>query len=206
MRTSIFLAAAGSLLPALLSAGALTNLSFISNGGSFANDTLLVGTTVAGTSPLAFTNTASLAEPFLNAADSTISLGYGTYYAIAFLTTGAHVGTGTISFLLDGATPFSQTVTFPNPALASGNFASFALPGGDTVTISATGLSADRIRIGTNGAGLTPGGGADAFYRFSYTEFTGGGGGSPVPEPGTAVLLLGGALAMFIRRRHLARS
>ena len=143
MRTLTFLAAAGSLLPTLLSAGTLTNLSFISNGGNFANDTLLVGITVTNTSPLAFTNTASLAEPFLNATDSTISLGYGTYYAVAFLTTGAHVGSGTISFLLDGVTPFSQTVTFPNPALASGNFASFALPGGDSVTISATGLSAD---------------------------------------------------------------
>jgi hypothetical protein len=205
MKTLTILVALGLWLPANLPGGTITNISFVSNGGNFANDTLLIGLTVTNTSPLAFTNTAGLSQPFLNAADSTISLGYGTYYAIAFLTTGSHRGAGTVSFVLDGATTFSQTVTFPDPALVSGNFATFALPGGDTVTISATGLSADRIRIGTNGAGLAPGGGPDAFYLFSYSQAPGGDGGA-VPEPGTAMLLIVSAwfltAARTFRKRH----
>ena len=172
-------------------AGLLTNLSFVSNGGSFVNNTIVDGTT----SPLAFTATTNLAQPFLNAANSTVSLSYGSYYAISFLGFGAHVGAGTVSFLLDGTTPFSQAVTFPNPAAASGNFATFALPGGDSVTISATGLAEDRIRIVADGGGLFPDQTNDAFYQFNYTA-----GSSAVPEPATAVLFGFGAVILVLRR------
>ncbi|MFS8086517.1 MAG: hypothetical protein ACMG6H_12865 [Acidobacteriota bacterium] len=105
----------------------------------------------------------------MNASDSTITLGYGSYYAIAFRAFGSHIGAGTVSFLLNGVTPFSQNVTFPDPTAASGAFATFALPGGDSVTISATGLSADRIQIVADGGGLSPDGTLDAFYAFTFT-------------------------------------
>ena len=172
-------------------AGVLTNLSFTSNGESFVNNTIVDGTT----SPLAFTLTTNLAQPFLNAADSTVSLNYGSYYAISFLEFGAHVGSGTVSFLLDGTSMFSLEVTFPDPALPSGNFATFALPGGDLVTVSATGLAADRIRIAADGGGLASDEFEDAFYQFNYTA-----GSSAVPEPATAVLFGFGAAILVLRR------
>jgi formylglycine-generating enzyme required for sulfatase activity len=146
-------------------AGTLTSISFTSNGGQYINDTI-----VNGTSPLAFTATNNLAQPFLNAADSTVTLNYGTYYAISFLGFGAMTGPGTVSFLLDGVTTETQDVVFPDPALASGTFASFVLPNGDMVTISATGLAADRIQISGDGGGLSGDGTPDAFYLFSYTR------------------------------------
>ena len=146
-------------------AGTLTSISFTSNGGAYINDTI-----VNGTSPLGFTATNDLAQPFLNAADSTVTLNYGTYYAISFLGFGAMTGPGTVSFLLDGVTTETQDVVFPDPALASGTFASFVLPNGDMVTISATGLAADRIQISADGGGLSGDGTPDAFYLFSYTR------------------------------------
>ncbi len=180
-----------------LSAGTISGISFTSNGGSFINNTI-----VDGTSPLAFTANTGLAQPFLNSADSTITLGYGSYYAIAFLGFGEHIGAGTISFTLDGVGLFSQSVTFPNPASASAVFASFALPGGDAVTVSATGLSADRISIAADGSGLLAGGGPDAFYQFAFTQRQ----GSSVPEPATGVLLVGGFATMLaVRRRRTTR-
>jgi len=145
------------------SAGALSNITWRSNQGTYINDTVVNGTT----SPLAFTATNDLAQPFLNASDSTITLSYGNYYAITFRSFGAHIGAGTVSFALDGVV-YSQEVVFPDPASASGVFARFALPGGDTVTVSATGLSADRIRVIADGPGLAGDGTPDAFYQFSY--------------------------------------
>jgi hypothetical protein len=176
-------------------AGTLTDISFTSNSGSFINDTI-----INFTSPLAFTAATGLNQPFLNAVDSTISLGYGTYYAISFLGFGAHQGPGTVSFLLDGA-PFSQAVTFPNPGAASGVFASFALPGGDSVTISATGLSADRIRIVANGGGLVGDQTPDAFYLFAYSDAR----QSVIPVPAAGWLLASGLAFMGLSRRLGAR-
>lgn len=165
-------------------AGTLTDISFKSNGLSFINDTIVEG----ATSPLAFTADSGLNQPFLNAPNSTISLGYGSYYAIAFLGFGSHVGAGQVSFRVDGGSLITQAVTFPNPGSASSAFASFALPGGDTVTIAATGLSNDRIRIVADGAGLQTDGVADAYYAFNYA--------SAVPEGGTASMLVGGLAVM----------
>ena len=54
-------------------AGVLTNIAFTSNGGNFINDTILGN----GTSPLAFTAVGATNNPFLNNADSTISLNFG---------------------------------------------------------------------------------------------------------------------------------
>jgi hypothetical protein len=73
-------------------------------------------------------------------------------------------------------------------------FANFLLPGGDTVTIAATGLSADRIRIVADGAGLIGDGTADAFYAFNYV--------SAVPESGTSAILAAGLglLALMFKR------
>ena len=179
-----------------VSAATISDISFTSNFGVYINDTI-----VNGTSPLAFTADTGLAQPFLNAADSTITLGNGDYYAIAFLGVYEQVGPGTISFMLNGVDLYSQIVTFPDPTFASGVFASFALPGGDFVTVSATGLSADRIRVLADGSGLGPDGAPDAFYQFNF--FTQG---SDVPEPATGVLLVAGlATALAVRRRHLAR-
>ena len=173
-------------------AGTLTEISFKSNGLSFINNTIVDG----NTSPLGFTAATGLSQPFLNAGNSTVSLGFGSYYAIAFLGFGQHVGTGLVSFLLDGV-PFTQAVTFPNPAAASGVFASFALPGGETVTVAATGLAADRIRIVADGAGLFGDGATDAFYAFNYV--------SAVPESGTAAMLAGGLalLGLVLKRRRV---
>lgn len=182
---------------ALAPAGAvtLTDISFTSNGGAFINDTI-----VNGTSPLAFTATTNLSQPFLNAADSTLSLGYGNYYAIAFLGFGQHQGPGIISFRVDGgAVPVAQSVTFPDPSMSSGVFANFALPGGDSVTVAATGLSADRIRIVADGGGLQADGTADAFYAFNYTS-----GVSAVPEPVTTMMFASGlaVLGLLSKRRR----
>jgi MYXO-CTERM domain-containing protein len=141
-----------------------------------------------------------LAQPFLNAADSTLTLNYGSYYAIAFLGFGQHIGAGSISFLLNGVTPYSQDVTFPDPRFASPVFASFALPGGDEVEVSATGLSADRIRIVADGGGLFTDGTPDAFYLFNFTS-----GDQQTPEPATGVLVAGGLLAAWAVRRRLPR-
>lgn len=112
---------------------------------------------------MAFTATNDLAQPFLNAPDATIALPYGSYYAISFRSYGAHAGAGTVSFVVDEVTTYSQNVTFPDPTVASDEFAHFTLPGGDTVTISATGLAADRIRVVADGPGLFPDGTPDAF-------------------------------------------
>jgi len=146
-----------------VSAGAISDIAWTSNNGSYINDTIVNGST----SPLAFTTTSDLAQPFLNASDSTVTLSYGSYYAISFRDFGAHVGVGTVSFVLDGVV-YSKNVVFPNPTTVSGVFANFALPGGDTVTVSATGLSADRIRIAADGPGLAGDGTPDAFYQFNY--------------------------------------
>jgi hypothetical protein len=157
------LCAVSSTVPGF--AGTLTRITWASHNGTYINDTIVNGTT----SPLAFTATNNLAQSFLNAADSTISLTYGSYYAISFRTYGSHTGAGTVSFVLDGVTTYSQDVTFPDPTVASDVFASFTLPGGDTVTISGTGLAADRIRVVADGAGLIADGTPDAFYLFNYT-------------------------------------
>jgi len=150
----------------LVSAGTISRIIWTSRGGTYINDTIVNATT----SPLAFTATNDLAQPFLNAPDSTLTLNYGSYYAIAFRGYGAHIGAGTVSFLLDGVTGYSQNVTFPDPTSASGVFARFELPGGDTVTISATGRSADLIRVVADGPGLAGDGEPDAFYQFNYSR------------------------------------
>ena len=178
------------------SAGTLTDLSFISNGGSYVNNTIVDGTT----SPLAFIASGSTSNPFLNNPDSTIALGYGDYYAIAFLGFGQHVGAGTISFTLDGITPFSQNVTFPANSPGGVQFASFNLGNGDTVTVTTTGLSADRLSIIADAGGLQPDGTADAFYLFSYTQASG------VPEPGTFSLMAAGIMAALAFRSPRVRS
>lgn len=178
------------------SAGTLTDISFKSNGLSYINNTL-VGD---GTSPLAFTAATGLDAPFLNASDSTISLGYGTYYAIAFLGFGQHIGAGQISFFsATESLSYSLNVTFPDPASASGVFATFNLAGGDTVTIAATGLKNDRISIIADGGGLTPDGTPDAFYTFKYTNAS----VSAVPEPASGAMLAGGlAMVGFMLQRR----
>ena len=160
------LAALWAAMAVPVSAGTLTRISWKSHSDTYVNNTIVDGTT----SPLAFTATNDLAQPFLNAADSTVALSYGSYYAISFHSYGAHTGPGTVSFLLDGVTEYSQSVTFPDPTLASGVFASFTLPGGDTVTISATALAADRIRVVADGPGLAGDGVVDAFYQFNYSR------------------------------------
>ncbi len=148
-----------------VSAATISRIIWTSHSGTYINDTIVNGTT----SPLAFTATNDLAQPFLNATDSTITLNYGNYYAIAFRAYGAHTGSGTISFLLDGVTEYSQNVIFPDPTLPSTTIAAFPLPGGDNLTISATGFAADRIRIVADGGGLAGDGVPDAFYKFDYT-------------------------------------
>lgn len=188
-----FVLLASAVLP--VCAGTLTNISFVSNNGSFVNDTIVEG----GTSPLAFTNTLNTNQPFLNNGDSTVSLSFGDYYAISFLGFGQHLGSGTVSFLLDGS-PFSQNVTFPANSPGGVNFAFFNLPGGETVSISTTGLSADRIRIVADGGGLTPDGTNDAFYLFTYSNDQ-----SAVPEPASFLLAGAGIAAVIgLRSRRLA--
>ena len=78
--------------------GRLINIVFISNisngmtfwDGAYINDTIAEGFT----SPLAFTATGGLSQPFLNNSDSTIALPYGTYFAISFRAFGAMTGPG----------------------------------------------------------------------------------------------------------------
>ena len=184
----------GGLLAAMaistLSAGVITEALFSSNGGSFINDTIADGVTA----PLGFTNTGGTADAFLNNANSTITgLAYGSYYAITFLGFGQHIGTGTFSVRHDGVL-FSTAVTFPSDLTCCTQFASLSLPGGDSVTLATTDLSADRIAIIADGAGLTPGGAADAFYLFTFTQ------GAAVPEPGSAVLLATAVFALGFAR------
>lgn len=164
-------------------AATLTDISFISNNSSFVNDTIL-----NFASPLAFTTTMGLDQPFLNDSNSTISLGYGEYYAITFLGFGSHVGNGQVSFRVDGGPLITENVVFPDPTLSDIVFANILLPGGDTVTISTTGLSADRIRILADGGGLQADGTLDAFYRFTY-----------IPEPSVCSFL---PLAMLLAARR----
>ena len=59
-------------------------------------------------------------------------------------------------------------MTFPDPTAASGIFASFSLPGGDSVTLAATGLGGSDFGQFRIGGGLAPDGTPDAFYLFTY--------------------------------------
>ena len=164
----------------------LTDLSFISNGGSFINNTI-----VDSASPIGFT-AVGLGQPFLNNSDSTISLTFGSYYAYSFLGFGQHVGGGTISGNFDG-TPFSQAVTFPSDPTTVANFCSITFSTGDTLTIGTTNFLADRIRIVADGGGLVGDGNNDVIYSFNFAA---------VPEPSATALLLGSvALTAAIRRR-----
>jgi hypothetical protein len=186
-----------SLLALPVSAATISDISFTSNSGNFINDTIL-----NGTSPLAFTATTDLAQPFLNSpVDSTVTLDYGSYYAISFLGFGEMLGDGTISFLLNGVTPFSQDVTFPDPTAAGPAFATFALPGNDSVTVSTTGLSADRIQIADDANGLNPDGTPDAFYLFNFTS----GSGSATPEPASLAMFGAGLGVIFALRRRTSK-
>lgn len=184
------------LATALAKAGTITNVVFSSNGGGYVNDTVVDGSTA----PLGFTATADLAQPFLNNPDSTIALGYGTYYAITFYGFGQHSGDGTIEVDWNGI-PFTQAVTFPPDSPGGVTFASFALPGGDSVQISTTGLLADRISIAADGAGLVGNGNPDVFSLFQFTQGT----GTETPEPTTLLLLVCGLGVMADGRRRAAR-
>jgi hypothetical protein len=153
-----------------------------------------------------FIATNDLAQPFLNATDSTITLNYGSYYAISFRGYGSHIGAGTISFLLDGVTQYSKNLTFPDPTVASGVFAKFDLPGGDTLTVSATGLAADRIRIVADGPGLLEDGVLDAFYQFNYSRVS-----QPIlmivpANPGQATIAWTPATPGFVLQESLSPS
>ena len=180
------LVAAGAALP--VCAGTLTDLAFVSNSGAFINNTI-----VDGTSPLAFTQPA-LGAAFLNAADSSIALGYGDYFAYAFAGFGQHVGSGSLSGKRDGV-GFSTTVTFPGNLGLVGTFLTYNFGDGETISVGTTGLNADRIRIVADGGGLLPEGTTDGVYSFSYA--------AAVPEPGTLALLLTGlGVAGLLRRRR----
>ena len=183
-----------ALAPA--SAAVLTNLSFTSNGGSFINDTI-----VNGTSPLAFTANTGANQPFLNASDSTLSLSYGSYYALAFAGFGAHVGEGQVAFLADGVS-FSQNVVFPDPSVPGVLFDSVVLPNGDSINISTAGILADRITIAADGGGLQPGGTRDGFYSFNYTRAAGDPTPGQVPEPATLSLVGAAIFSMVALRRR----
>ena len=180
-----------------LPAATINNIKFFTPANGYTNDTI-----VNGTSPLAFTGNANFAQPFLNASDSTITLNYGSYYAIAFLGVGQLQGAGTISFLLNNTTLNFANVTFPNPSVAGPIFASFSLPGGDGVTVAPTGLFADRIRISGDGSGLFTDGTADAFYAFNFTSGT----ASSTPEPATFALFGTGVAAILAVRRRTKKS
>ena len=198
MRTfTLFLLVAISALPGF--ASTLSDIRWTSNRSQYVNDTIFD----SFSSPLGVTSTSSLNETFLNNSDSTVSLTYGSYYFIAFRSFGAHVGAGSVALLENGTTPYSQSVTFPDPTQPSGNFSNFTLTGGDTVTISATGLSADRIRIVADGGGLSGDGTPDAFYLLQYTS----GSASATPEPASIALAATGlALFYVLRSRRPVRS
>jgi PEP-CTERM motif len=178
-------------------AGEITNITFVSNFGNFANDTINGNRS----SPLGITLAGATDNPFLNNADSTVSLGFGDYFAIAFQGFGQHLGDGVVSFLLDG-TLFTQNVVFPDNSSGGVSFATFNLSGGDTVQLTTTGLSADRIRIVADGAGLQADNAPDAFYRFSYID------GTPnnnVPEPASLSIAAIGLAALVLGRRTQRR-
>jgi hypothetical protein len=190
----------GSLLLALsalpAAADTISDISFMSNGGSFINDTI-----INGTSPLGVTATTDLAQPFLNSPDdSNVNLGFGSYYLIAFSGQFQMIGPGTVSFMLSGVTdPFTQEVTFPDPTLPSAAFASFALPGNESLTIAATGLSADRIAVVADAGGLSPDGAPDAYYLLTFSNVP----LSAAPEPATLALFGAGlGIICALRRRH----
>ena len=163
------------------SASTLTDLAFTSNGGAYINDTIVDG----NTSPLAFTAPV-LGAPFLNNADSTLSLGFGSYFAYTFLGFGQHIGAGTISGKDDGVA-FSAAVVFPSNTTTPGNFFTYTFGNGEAIQVGVTGLSADRIRIVADGGGLTGDGTPDVAYSFVYAPNM-----SAVPEPGTWALMIGG--------------
>jgi len=188
--TSVFLSS-----PAL--AATLTNFTLIPQGVAFTRDTVAN----SGWSPIGFTLTGSTSNPFLNNADKSVSLGYGSYYMTVFGGVFATpVGPGyTFRFLLDNTTTYSQVVTLPDNLTAGQIFGSFALPDGDTVQLSTTGLFADRVRNSADGAGLAPDGNDDPLWLLTYTS--GSTDNSAVPEPSSIALGLCG-LAVIAWRRH----
>ena len=177
---------AGSVMA---TAGTLTDLAFTSNGGSYINDTI-----VNGTSPLGFTGTSSLSDPFLNNPDSTITLSLGSYYAWAFVGFGQHIGAGTISGMHNGVS-FSSSVIFPSDLGVNSTFFTYVFGDGEAISVSTPAVSADRITIAADGSGLVPDGNLDAGYGFVYA--------SAVPEPSVWALMLAGvtALGLMVRRR-----
>jgi len=181
-----------------LPAATINNISFKTTANGYTNDTI-VGN---NTSPLGITGKADLLQPFLNASDSSITLNYGNYYAIAFLGFGQLQGAGTVSFMLNNVTAYSANVTFPDPSASSPIFASFSLPGGDSLTVASTGLSADRIRISADGGGLSADGTADAFYALNFTSGT----TSSAPEPATFAMFGTGVAALIAVRRSTKKS
>jgi PEP-CTERM motif len=178
-------------------AGIVSDVSFVSSGANFRNDTI-VGD---GTSPLGFTRTGATDNPFLNNADSTVSLGFGEYFAIAFQGFGQHLGSGTVSFRLNGILN-TQNVIFPDSSPGGVTFATFNLIDGDIIQLSTTGLFADRIRIVADGGGLQANGTTDAFYRFSYIDLPTT--NNNVPEP-TSLSIAALGLAATVFSRHSQR-
>jgi hypothetical protein len=178
------------------SAGTLTNIDFSFNSPEYRVDTI-----VNATAPLAFINVGNTGNPFLNNPDSTISLGYGTYYAIATFVpsnpTSRLAGNPvSIALVVDGASFVSQIVNFPPSSTTSGAFATINLPGGETVTLSATALTADRVRVAIDGSGLVGDGSPDTFYFFTYAP------ANAIPEPATIWLSGTGLAALAVARKR----